>query len=391
MRIRMYNCYFGDCFCIESKKKNVYIDYGIHNHSLSLCFPAKTAKKRRDTRHKEIMDDILAEDVLPDFLLTHYHLDHYSGLVYMMKQLKMNPPFKSPVFDKFYLPDIWNVADRMPLSILLLEDILKNAKLSKDKRSYTLYELVKFFTVGVQNVVFVKVGTELDFPTECVALWPDLNKISKDFPPMLEDISRVDKDFLDDLKNIALQFQELIRNYKEITLEGSSSVVVLIDEFIEKHYASLDFLNNEENKESMQVFLNSYDNDISIVFHNKHNSDTNCLFTGDIPERYMKLIASASIPRMHDKYYYIKIPHHGTDNHYYDFKTYEPEVVMIPNGSCISDSYRISQKYVSDFKNNTRIYCSNCNWCEARPNPSINKCVCKYRNIIYPYNMKYIV
>lgn len=388
MKIKMYNCYFGDCFCIEDKKKNVYVDFGIHNQALNVRFSKSIAKNRRDIRHKEIMDDILSEDVLPDFLLTHYHLDHYSGLLYMIKQSKKKASFKKPVFDKFYLPDIWNVADRTPLSILLLEDILKNAKLTKDKRNYSLYELVNFFTTGVRNVVFVKAGTELDFPTKCLALWPDLSKISKDFPPTLEDISSIDKDFWSDLEKIAIQFQELMRYYKDITSEGSGSVVVVIDRFIEKHYPSLEFLNNEER---IQVFLNSYGNDISIVFHNKQNSDTNCLFTGDIPKRYMKLIASASTTEMHDKYYYIKIPHHGTDNHYYDFKMYEPKVVMIPNGSCVSDSYKISQKYVDDFKNATKVYCSNCNWCQGRPKPNVNKCVCTYRHIVYPCKMEYVV
>lgn len=51
MHIRMYNCYFGDCFKIENSNGNdLLVDFGIH--------PLTTIKVNREKRFDEIHDDI---------------------------------------------------------------------------------------------------------------------------------------------------------------------------------------------------------------------------------------------------------------------------------------------------------------------------------------------
>lgn len=57
---------------------------------------------------------------------------------------------------------------------------------------------------------------------------------------------------------------------------------------------------------------------------------------------------------------------------------------MIPNGYYDCPSYKISSRYVNDFKDNTRVYCSNCNWCAAKASPARAACVCVDHNIVFP-------
>ncbi len=74
MNIRMYNCYFGDCFRVENSNGNdLLVDFGIHN--------ASTSALNRDTRFNDIYNDLNEESV--DFLLSHYHEDHYNGVCYV--------------------------------------------------------------------------------------------------------------------------------------------------------------------------------------------------------------------------------------------------------------------------------------------------------------------
>ena len=63
----MYKCAFGDCFKLEDDAGDVlYVDFGIHIRSMK--------KKDREARYDQIIQDIPEKS---DFLLTHYHADHY--------------------------------------------------------------------------------------------------------------------------------------------------------------------------------------------------------------------------------------------------------------------------------------------------------------------------
>ena len=94
MVTRMYNCYFGDCFRISNDgQKDLLVDCGIHPNSI--CENKKTKKNRFDFIHSD------KKEKNTDFLLTHYHEDHYNGIISISK----NHNYK---FDDVYIPDIWN-------------------------------------------------------------------------------------------------------------------------------------------------------------------------------------------------------------------------------------------------------------------------------------------
>ena len=73
MKIRMYECGFGDCFRLrEENQVDLYVDFGIHTSSWSGI--------DKINRFDNIIAD-MGKDT--DFLLTHYHDDHFNGAIYM--------------------------------------------------------------------------------------------------------------------------------------------------------------------------------------------------------------------------------------------------------------------------------------------------------------------
>ena len=73
MEIRMYECGFGDCFRLrEANQVDLYVDFGIHSSSWS----------GNDKTNR--FDNVIADmNEKKDFLLTHYHDDHFNGAIYM--------------------------------------------------------------------------------------------------------------------------------------------------------------------------------------------------------------------------------------------------------------------------------------------------------------------
>ena len=103
----------------------------------------------------------------------------------------------------------------------------------------------------------------------------------------------------------------------------------------------------------------------------------------------MKMIAEnydGKIP-LHEHYWCIKVPHHGTESHFFDFSGFSPENMMIPNGAYYDNSKKKSKNqrtsmqygglfYISD----AHMYCSNCDCCDSYE----NGCSCREYDVISP-------
>ena len=76
MKIRMYNVGYGDCFCLRDRKGSLLVDFGTSNSRIE-------GRPRKETFDVIISDLTTIEK--KNLLLTHFHLDHLSGLLYMMK------------------------------------------------------------------------------------------------------------------------------------------------------------------------------------------------------------------------------------------------------------------------------------------------------------------
>lgn len=393
-KIYMYNDWFGDCFRLNDGAKNIFIDFGIHQGCLSggihvtiNNYSSGTTIKRDDV-HKTIADEIVSYEN-SDLLVTHYHLDHISGLLYMK-----NKGYCSPIFNKVYLPDIWNLPDSKSIvALLILKDLMDNCKLNK--RECTLLEFVNFLCTNVKNVELLRRGEKFD-GDNFVTLWPDQELVGA----MRKKVDMIEAiDMLRDIINIA---EELIGIVKIVVSQG------IDDE--ERKACLVKFENLRERIEDIydediligfidkyDILLNALGNDISIVFQNVTSNDNNMLFTGDLSSSYISMLSNnydKKLP-MHKKYKYIKIPHHGTkganDSHYYDFSTYEPDVLIFPNGECSTSSYKISNNYKKDItsiasKGIIKVYCSNSNYCEMNKTGKACDCQCgaSVTNIVFP-------
>ena len=86
--------------------------------------------------------------------------------------------------------------------------------------------------------------------------------------------------------------------------------------------------------------LRQFKHKISIILQNAHDGELNLLFTGDAQPEHMKMIAEnydGKLP-LYEHYWCIKVPHHGTQGHYFDFSRYEPENMLISNGIHFANS-----------------------------------------------------
>lgn len=107
----MYNTWFGDCFRLKEEDKNIFVDFGIHHMCMRGGIPVTVNNYSsggdiyRDNVHEAIAQEIVKCEERPDLLVSHYHLDHISGLLYM----KSTASYHSPIFNKVYLPNIWDL------------------------------------------------------------------------------------------------------------------------------------------------------------------------------------------------------------------------------------------------------------------------------------------
>ena len=94
MKVRMYNVGFGDCFCLRDRKKSLLVDFGTNN-------------SRIEGRPRREIFDVIISDLSTikskNLLLTHFHMDHLSGLLYMMKKKDISVDFgKNFIFPMFF-------------------------------------------------------------------------------------------------------------------------------------------------------------------------------------------------------------------------------------------------------------------------------------------------
>lgn len=368
--VEVYNTYFGDCIILKDKDddSNLLVDFGIH------CFSEiGNFYGNRDNLHRLIADQIAGHysSGKISLLITHFHEDHVSGLVDMYKS--ENIIFKN-MFAKVYIANIWDnpfaVASNL-LEEMIVEHELKQSGLPRTK-NFSFFDLLEFLSVNVYRVHLLKRG-DLFENDKYIALWPIIDDrknyvsviiqslgLSKDFESNLielskdvchfvtEKLSGVNDSFEYDNENVT----ESIQKWR-ITYEG---LLNDLDEHI--------FMNRENNLLRMQKEkLNKLNHKYNIVFQNSVCDDENVLFTGDIEVKHMKEIANAKDITLFEEYKYIKIPHHGTKRHYFDYSKYNPQNIIITNGKIKAkdvNAYKICRGYG---KLNAIHLCTNSNNC----------------------------
>ena len=380
MRVRMYNVGFGDCFCLRDRKKSLLVDFGTNN-------------SRIEGRPRREIFDVIISDLstinCKNLLLTHFHMDHLSGLLYMMKNRD-----SSLDFGKIYLPDVFSKEEMSrTLVLLLLADLLKESGLPS--RQVSLFALVDALLENRQNLELLSRGKI--FEDKYQALWPDTDVIQRETDKVYNEICKNENlaavmeellNFAEKLRRIIWSMTEEGKAQTEKEQEKISLAYVYDREFrrikaIPEFKELLSFLNTNK------VNLRQFKHKISIVFQNARDGELNLLFTGDVQPGHLKMIAEnydGKLP-LYEHYWCIKVPHHGTQEHYFDFSQYEPENMMISNGIHFANSKKESKElrtsplygglfYIPD----THMYCSNCDCCDCYE----NGCSCKEADVISP-------
>ena len=380
MKVRMYNVGFGDCFCLRDRKKSLLVDFGTNN-------------SRIEGRPRREIFDVIISDLSTinrkNLLLTHFHMDHLSGLLYMMKNRD-----SSLDFGKIYLPDVFSKEEMSrTLVLLLLADLLKESGLPS--RQVSLFALVDALLENRQNLELLSRGKI--FEDKYQALWPDTDVIQRETDEVYNEICKNENlaavmeellNFAEKLRRIIWSMTEEGKAQTEEEQEKISLAYVYDREFrrikaIPEFKELLSFLNTNK------VNLRQFKHKISIVFQNARDGELNLLFTGDVQLGHLKMIAEnydGKLP-LYEHYWCIKVPHHGTQEHYFDFSQYEPENMMISNGIHFANSKKESKElrtsplygglfYIPD----THMYCSNCDCCDCYE----NGCSCKEADVISP-------
>lgn len=380
MKVRMYNVGFGDCFCLRDRKKSLLVDFGTNN-------------SRIEGRPRREIFDVIISDLSTinrkNLLLTHFHMDHLSGLLYMMKNRD-----SSLDFGKIYLPDVFSKEEMSrTLVLLLLADLLKESGLPS--RQVSLFALVDALLENRQNLELLSRGKI--FEDKYQALWPDTDVIQRETDEVYNEICKNENlaavmeellNFAEKLRRIIWSMTEEGKAQTEEEQEKISLAYVYDREFrrikaIPEFKELLSFLNTNK------VNLRQFKHKISIVFQNARDGELNLLFTGDAQPEHMKMIVEnydGKLP-LYEHYWCIKVPHHGTQEHYFDFSQYEPENMMISNGIHFANSKKESKElrtsplygglfYIPD----THMYCSNCDCCDCYE----NGCSCKEADVISP-------
>lgn len=362
MHIRMYHCGFGDCFNLIDKHNNsLYVDFGIHNNSMD--------KATREAKYDRIVNLMQGKD---DFLLTHYHDDHYAGAIYMAKMKRQ--------FRNVYIPDIWNINESVQVvSLLLLRGLITKSVL---KNGLSIIHFLQEICCSKGRIYFVKRNTKIQ--QSYIALWPDEKYIEKRAKEIYQDLT-YDGEIIERLTELSEGLRRLVLRMAEIDNPESRMEIRGALEKLERNYkAMLHLFDKKQNllakKQNLQCKLSEFGNNISIVFQNEKNEiDRKILFTGDIRAKriweYIESNEDQRIP-MHSSYDVIKIPHHGTSRYYHDFynKISSDTILLIPNG-IIKYNWKIDGKY-SDDANRAKctVICADNKACGAVS--QCGRCVC---------------
>ena len=436
MRIRMYNVGFGDCFCIRDRKSSLLVDFGAANSKIE-------GRPRR-----EVFDVIISDLTTirkKNLLLTHFHPDHVSGLLYMMRYRR-----DAYEFEKIYLPDVFSGPEmKYTLALLLLADVTKKASLPG--RRVSLFALAEALCARKVKIDLLSRGSE--FEGKYTTLWPDVSEVSRETEEVFNSLIENHENAMTELVNIAEEVRELFLSMTEETLEAEEKseplsvpedtdgpesslkdpreysgeneeytqeklvlanedagaaiedtaedpeetekerVRRLNPEKLEKKFRELqateEFQALLESAEKQGHSLRQFRHKISLAFQNTIDGELNLLFTGDVQPQYMKMIAENYDGKiqLHEHYWCIKVPHHGTESHFFDFSGFSPENMMIPNGAYYDNSkkksknQRTSMQYGGLFYiNDAHMYCSNCDCCDSYE----NGCSCREYDVISP-------
>lgn len=343
MELEMVNVGFGDCFILYDNinKISFMVDFGSRGF--------KNSNFKRIDQLAEYLKSTYIDSNSKNFaLITHFHLDHYSGFNYLSKHY-------SNIFDAVYIPYLC-IEDSSSHKIVLLE-LAIYYYLFLNKESYTwqvsnnILNQIKIVTTLAKNNNVICLSSWDNFSCndrEFQVIWPDkevkfentlieYNKYLDSLTSNLSDFNEIKNKIIDNMKEwyeytSKKNNSDINRNSDELgqIIKNQDQYLDLLDKFRNKYSGLLEKgIYNSMKYYSTKLFSRS-NNSASLVFHDKINKkqltwpndevsvtkeqNNIILMTGDIEativDKYLK-------DRFHsEKYYILKAPHHGTEGHY---------------------------------------------------------------------------
>lgn len=365
MEIRMYECGFGDCFRLrEANQVDLYVDFGIHSSSWS----------GNDKTNR--FDNIIADmNEKKDFLLTHYHDDHFNGAIYMAT----TTPHR---FNNVYISDVWNMPGSVYVtSLTLLRGIFTRSVILGEN---TIIDFLETICTRRSRIHFISRGVKFH-NDQYIALWPEKKYVARKAQSMFEKLQvKLGEANLERIEKIANRLNAIV-----IALANGNDGIIenyevqfneLREEYLDAQ-RTFDDLYGYNYDNNVQYRLTRFGNEISIVFQN-FKANRNILFTGDFgKKRNWSFIEKNrdGLVKLHSCYDVIKIPHHGTDSYYHSFlkRIQATSELMIPNGY-IKQHWDVSSKYNADsIKEKNGTVCAHNTTCSK---PICLRCRCIYPN-----------
>ncbi len=381
MDVKMFQMDCGESILAYCKDKCLLIDCG-------------SRSDKKTTTH--LFDNVINECsgfTCKKAMISHFHDDHINGFMYITDPAKVN----HLTFSMVYIPYIftygqhWNLIDYK-----LIEHYLRQKKLNNRKNFSLLDLLLRIVNSKTKILILSRGMTFNSCNSNNQVLWPIPQNlvnfgfgegIEKYFP---EDFCKQIFKITDMICKVYLEANE--SSYYEDSIMDTTSE---INEQITRVF-NYDFEFDRDSAE-FKAFYNRLrqrlridDNNTSIVFQT--NLDDNYLFTGDIGTKYLRNIVSCSYNdklRIHDSFFAIKAPHHGTVTHYlpelFDVNSsIKKDIVFISNGKCKSTGV-VCDKYPDNA--NKSLYklictnrdskkCNNTNTCVNGCCPLKRNCIC---------------
>lgn len=369
MDVKVYNVGFGESILISDQKECLLVDCG------------SEMKNSTDVFNLIISD--LNNFECRSAMITHFHQDHINGFMHMA-----NSEFRFG-FDTIYIPKIFAIGKHPnPVDLEIIRYLLERW-ICPQKADLTIWELLKLLCRNNKNITLLERGNTFKcFDDEFEVLWPKADELvsKNDHQNLINKFSNLNDNLSlwDRIKKISESICKVYL-YLDITENYNQSVDV-IDNFIEIE-RELDLLTQIANTQldnllsetSAKYYIKALKKDVnkmSIVCQGLKNTEKSILLTGDIPSNIFKKIALNHYDKdveLNDKFWAIKVPHHGTEPHYFNFDCVtEYETIIISNGVGTKNRLPISCQYILKNKK-IRILCTNTKKekCEC-----INKCDC---------------
>ena len=395
-KIRMYRTGFGDCCCLRDRGRNLVVDFGTSNQ--------KIGSRSRTEVFERIWKDL---EGIPrkDLLLTGFLPAHTQGIVTIWNQ-----GMASDAFGTVYLPDLFSDKEHSGiLAMLLLADLLEESYLP-GKQVSLLYFLR---TLVMQDTRIVLVSRGDEFAGKYRTLWPECSALTGYVAGILQCLNQQEsfawRQLLTEADNLRLAFLEFIKTRGTAVEEAEVSSAETEpgkghenrkEAGVRKDLAQVqEGLNRLRISGVLDTLKTAFARirrrpqelrDLSgLCFQNRVQGDLNLLFTGDVPPSVLQKIMNNSDGRVpvYSHYWCIKVPHHGTSSHYFDFTPWTPDLLLISNGQYYPDeksqekNCRVSAQYAGLFYiPDTTMLCAEDGCCDGNQ----NGCTCLDYEIVAP-------